>query len=143
MASGRPPRTSVLGIPIAARFMFGYYHADYVSCMLLCHPSGSSYAADADECSKDVQLVLHVQVYITSCLLACSQLPVEVYNISQKVCTHSLPSSHGLYCACAILSCAKHVAQYVAPGGMFPTSCSPVNCNMYTHISHSGRVTLM
>ena len=34
----------------------------YVSCMLLCHPSGSSYAAEADECSKVVQLVLHVQL---------------------------------------------------------------------------------
>ena len=98
----------------------------YVSCMLFCHPSGSSYAADADECSKVVQLVLHVQVYITSCLLACSQLPVEVYNISQKVCAHSLPSSHSLYCTCAIPSCAKHVAQYAIPGGMFPTSCSTV-----------------
>ena len=29
---------------------------------------------------------------------------------------------------------------YVAPGGMFPTSCSPVNCNMYTHTYLSFRM---
>ena len=81
----------------------------------------------------------HVQVYTTSCLLACSQLPGGVYNNSQKVCTQSLPSSHSSYSACAI-----HSFIYICELSMlwFPIFYSSVSCNMYTPISHSGGVIL-
>ena len=52
---------------------------------------------------------------------------------------YSVPSSLSSYMYIHELS----MLHYVAPGGMFPTSCSPVNCNMYTHVSHSGWVISM
>ena len=47
---------------IAVRFLFGYYHVDYVSCMLLHRPSGGSYTPD----------IVYMYIQSSFCIYFCT-----------------------------------------------------------------------